>query len=50
MAANTKNKYPAVKTGTKYSEFKNTKRFSQGKTRSEAKPSGSADQGSGKAS
>lgn len=35
MAANTKNKYPADKTGTKYSEFKNTKRTSPSKTRTE---------------
>ena len=33
MAVNTKNKYPADKTGTKYSEFKNTKRTPPGKTR-----------------
>lgn len=26
MAKNVKNKYPADKTGTKYSEFRNTKR------------------------
>jgi len=35
MAINTKNKYPADKTGTKYSEFKNTKRTPPGKSRSE---------------
>lgn len=32
MASNTKNKYPADKTGTKYSEFRNTKRIAPGKT------------------
>jgi hypothetical protein len=32
MAANTRNKYPADKTGTKYSEFRNTKRTPPGKT------------------
>lgn len=32
MAINTKNKYPADKAGTKYSEFKNTRRTPQGKT------------------
>ncbi|MBK4735086.1 hypothetical protein [Noviherbaspirillum pedocola] len=32
MAGNTKNKYPADKAGTKYSEFRNTKRVSPGKT------------------
>lgn len=35
MASNTKNKYPADKTGTKYSEFKNTKRTAPGKTKTE---------------
>ncbi|NEX59997.1 hypothetical protein [Noviherbaspirillum galbum] len=35
MAANTKNKYPADKTGTKYSEFRNTKRIATGKKRPE---------------
>ena len=35
MAINTKNKYPADKTGTKYSEFRNTKRVAPGKTRAE---------------
>jgi hypothetical protein len=35
MAINTKNKYPADKAGTKYSEFKNTKRTPPGKTRAE---------------
>lgn len=33
MAINSKNKYPADKTGTKYSEFKNTKRRAAGKVR-----------------
>jgi len=41
MAVNTQNKYPADKAGTKYSEFKNTKRVPAGKTKSEqAKQSG----------
>ena len=35
MAAHTKNKYPADKTGTKYSEFRNTKRTPPGKSRTE---------------
>lgn len=35
MAINTKNKFPADKAGTKYSEFKNTKRTPPGKTRAE---------------
>jgi hypothetical protein len=35
MASNKKNKYPADKAGTKYSEFKNTKRTAPGKTRAE---------------
>jgi hypothetical protein len=53
MAANSKNKYPADKSGSKYSEFRNTKRVSQGKvvvrTEQEAKQSGDrAEQGSGK--
>ncbi|KRB67790.1 hypothetical protein ASE07_08950 [Noviherbaspirillum sp. Root189] len=43
MAKNVKNKYPADKTGTKYSEFRNTKRTPPGKPRSEkdSKQSGS---------
>lgn len=36
MAANTKNKYPADKTGTKYSEFRNTKRIAPGKVKAVA--------------
>ena len=42
MAGNTKNRYPADKTGTKYSEFRNTKRVSPGKvsTAKEAKQTG----------
>jgi len=50
MAANTKNKYPADKTGTKYSEFKNTKRTPPGKARSarETSQSVSATQATGK--
>lgn len=35
MAKNAKNKYPADKTGTKYSEFRNTKRVAPGKVRAE---------------
>jgi len=31
MAKNANNKYPADKTGTKYSEFRNTKRIPPGK-------------------
>lgn len=50
MAVNTKNKYPADKAGTKYSEFKNTKRVAPGKVRSErdAKQSSGADRTAGK--
>jgi len=49
MAANSKNKYPADKTGTKYSEFKNTKRVSPGKVLKDVKQTGaSVDQVSGK--
>lgn len=49
MAANTKNKYPADKAGTKYSEFRNTKRVPPGKTSTSGKQSGSApDQSAGK--
>ena len=33
MAANTKNRYPADKTGSKYSEFHNTKRRAPGKVK-----------------
>jgi hypothetical protein len=44
MAINTKNKYPADKTGTKYSEFRNTKRTPPGKSRS---TEGSAKQSGG---
>jgi hypothetical protein len=44
MAISTKNKFPAEKAGSKYSEFKNTKRTPPGKSRAErvAKPAGSA--------
>jgi hypothetical protein len=35
MAKTAKNKYPADKTGTKYSEFKNTKRVAPGKVKAE---------------
>lgn len=35
MAKNVKNKYPADKTGTKYSEFRNTRRTPPGKPRVE---------------
>jgi|GEM_PF-2789364 len=35
MAKTAKNKYPADKTGTRYSEFKNTKRVAPGKVRAE---------------
>jgi hypothetical protein len=42
MAINTKNRYPADKTGTKYSEFRNTKRVSPGKVQTDTKQSGGA--------
>jgi hypothetical protein len=51
MAANSQNKYPADKSGTKYSEFRNTKRVSQGKVikAKDAKQSGDgAEQAPGK--
>lgn len=51
MAINSKNKYPADKSGTKYSEFKNTKRTSPSKTRLEKdtrQSSSGAQQASGK--
>lgn len=51
MAANTKNKYPADKTGTKYSEFRNTKRTAPGKkttTQAESKRSGGTGSTAGK--
>lgn len=49
MAINTKNKYPADKAGTKYSEFKNTKRTPPGKVRTGSKHSGGGtDQTTGK--
>lgn len=35
MAKNVKNKYPADKTGSKYSEFRNTKRVAASKASSE---------------
>lgn len=35
MAKTSNNKYPADKTGTKYSEFKNTKRIPPGKTKTD---------------
>jgi hypothetical protein len=46
MAHSTRNKYPADKTGTKYSEFKNTKRVAPGKVKSAQ--TGGSDQSSGK--
>lgn len=47
MASNTKNKYPADKSGSKYAEFRNTRRVSAGKvttkpTEKEAKSGGAA--------
>lgn len=55
MAINSRNKYPADKTGTRYAEFKNTKRLPKGRSRTErtAKQSGgnggsSADETAGK--
>jgi hypothetical protein len=43
MAANSKNKFPADKAGTKYSEFRNTRRTAPGKkkTDKDTKQSGS---------
>lgn len=32
MAANTKNKFPADKAGSKYADFRNTRRFTEHKT------------------
>lgn len=49
MAIHTKNKYPADKSGSKYAEFRNTKRVPPGKTRTESKQSGGgAEQTTGK--
>lgn len=51
MASNSKNRYPADKTGTNYSEFKNTKRVPPGKTRAERdskQSGGSSNQTAGK--
>jgi hypothetical protein len=50
MAKTSNNKYPADKTGTKYSEFRNTKRIAPGKARTEksAKQSGAAEQSADK--
>lgn len=52
MAINTKNKYPADKSGSKYSEFKNTKRTPPGKARAEKdnKQASGAEQAGGKRS
>lgn len=56
MAKNLKNKYPADKTGSKYSEFRNTKRVAPGKTRTEqtkqssSVSAGNTEQASGKTS
>lgn len=50
MAKNVKNKYPADKTGTKYSEFRNTKRIAPGKVKTEKaskQTSANTDQASG---
>lgn len=33
MAANTKNKFPADKSGTKYADFRNTRRVTQHKSK-----------------
>lgn len=35
MAKNAKNKFPADKSGSKYSEFRNTKRVAPGKVKAE---------------
>lgn len=43
MAKTAKNKYPADKAGTKYSEFKNTKRVAPGKVKAEKEAKQSAD-------
>jgi hypothetical protein len=50
MAVNSKNKYPADKTGTRYSEFKNTKRVPPGKIKAEkeARQSSGGEQSAGK--
>lgn len=38
MAKTVKNKYPADKSGTRYSEFRNTKRVPPGKVRADKEP------------
>lgn len=43
MAKTAKNKYPADKTGTKYSEFRNTKRVAPGKVKAEKETKQGAD-------
>ncbi len=51
MAGTTRNKYLADKTGTKYSEFRNTKRISTGKIRAEKEvkqPVGGSEQAASK--
>lgn len=39
MAKNLKNKFPADKAGTKYSEFRNTKRIAPGKVQTRTEQS-----------
>jgi hypothetical protein len=50
MAKTPKNKYPADKTGTRYSEFRNTKRVAPGKVQAEksTKQASGNDQAEGK--
>jgi hypothetical protein len=43
MAKTAKNKYPTDKTGTKYSEFRNTKRIAPGKVKAEKEAKQSAE-------
>jgi hypothetical protein len=52
MAANTKNKFPADKSGTKYADFRNTRRVTQHKTKTAdlARPPATPDEALGKTS
>jgi hypothetical protein len=50
MAKNVNNKYPADKAGSKYSEFRNTKRVPPGKAKVDVKSSAGQEAGAGKKS
>jgi hypothetical protein len=48
MAANTKNKFPADRSGSKYAEFRNTRRVSQNKAKEVVKQSAASEANSAK--